>query len=98
MEKVLDDAFNNFGTEIAAKLTNIEMRIHSRIDGLLGESQTQEDTDSDIDMEDSEVEILDDHANEEDSANSTASEHPNVTATGQSPPKKQKGGPSSDNE
>ena len=97
VENVLEAAFNNFGNDIGNKLANMEEKIHSRIDHLLGGSQTEDSCDeSDIDMADDEVEILENTDEKEDSANSATPKQPSVTATGQSPLKKLKGDPSSD--
>ena len=102
VERVLDDAFNNFGTEMSTTLKNIEERLNSRLDNLVGVSDTQEeededeDDDSDVEMETSDGELEVDESKSQGSSADSALPDTTVTAAGQSPTKKQKGVPSSD--
>ena len=87
---MLDDEFNNFGSEISANLANIESRINRRLDNLVGVPDTKEEgADSDVEMkDDGELEV--DESESQGSSADSALPGTNVTATSQSPPKKQK--------
>ena len=99
VEKVLDDAFNNFGSEVSERLAGIKARMTRRFDELAGVQTTQEESEeSDVEMEvESDNEVSEDQEEPGSSADS-ATPLNSVTATGQSPPKKQKGAKSSDNQ